>query len=447
MLCFTLCPVSDSEFDVEAYYPVTLYVKAEALFADEESDAEKLFTTMESADYEKFITEYVWNATSTLFFGTKRVYFSSSHENGQIPELSTPSGTEAPQSELTGSPTMTMTNSQSEVGIDTGILDETNGATLPSTQPEVTMTEAANVEITALPEESESPLDTLTGVPASNTTGNTTGAALPIEASTTDTPNVDVTELPEETDAVTDIPTANTSIPTTTDAEISGSTTAPMSDSAAVETDAPGASEPTRVPQVEEPQVPELEVTDVPENSATGSPVAGTNVSSTDSTSGISESNPVMFPASMEFGFFPDVEVKEPTAEEVGALVKQINRFYDDVLGVSYENFQTFEADGELLEAFTILRTLFLHQSSSNRRHPFSGCNQVVNTTFVNETFGINFDGFAFFEEGSNVPFKREVLTVMEGADYMRFIQDYAWNVTRPSPFFDTLSVKFEAFF
>lgn len=70
----------------------------------------------------------------------------------------------------------------------------------------------------------------------------------------------------------------------------------------------------------------------------------------------------------------------------------------------------------------------------------------MVNTTFVDEAFGINFDAFAFFEEGSDVPSPGEVFTVMEAADYRGFIENYAWNVTKPSPFVDTMSVEFRAY-
>jgi hypothetical protein len=63
----------------------------------------------------------------------------------------------------------------------------------------------------------------------------------------------------------------------------------------------------------------------------------------------------------------------------------------------------------------------------------------------VNQTFGINFDAFAFFEEGSDVPSTTEVFTVMEAADYQEFIQQYAWNASNSSPFVDTMRVVFMA--
>jgi hypothetical protein len=57
----------------------------------------------------------------------------------------------------------------------------------------------------------------------------------------------------------------------------------------------------------------------------------------------------------------------------------------------------------------------------------------------------LTFDGFAFFEEGSDVPLPVEVFEVMQAASYESFIQDYVWNVTSPSPFKDTSSVSFTA--
>jgi hypothetical protein len=337
-MCSLLFPVTDTDFDVEAYYPVTLFIEAEVLSSQEGPDAEELYKTMRGANYTEFITAYVWYAPSPLFHETQRVYFSSSLDAGLIPGSPTPPGTEEPQSEVTSVPTMAMTASQSEE-VDPGIPDETTGAILPTSPPELTVTDAPKVEMTDLPEETEPSLETGTDIPA-------TATSIPsnAEAEITGSTGAPMSDSPVE---VPDIATSgpDTAAPSTTDEETGELTV----------TDAPAAPEETGVPEVE--------VTSGPEMSATDSPEAeiSTSVPSTASTSGEAESNPVVLSANMEFGFFPDVEVSEPTPEQVGDLVSQINRFYDDVLSPEYENFQTFETNGESLEtSFTIIHPLFI---------------------------------------------------------------------------------------
>ena len=312
---------------MEEYHPVTLYIDAEAQYADGAPTAEEIYATMESANYETFITDYVWMAGSPLFFETQRVYFSSSLDAGQIPGLPTPPGTDEPNEEITNAPTMALTASHTEAEVDGGLSDETTGSLLPL-PPEEAVTDAPDVEMTELPEESEIPINNVTSVPASAT-----------------------------------------SIPTTTDAEITGSTEEPMADSSASVTNAPGTAVPSNttneetgeVPDVEESQapedsmLPESTVTDVP------GPATSTNDTSSGSASGEATSNPVVVPASLTFGFFLGVEVTEPTAGEIDGLVVQINSFYDDVLSAEYENFQTFETNGKPVER-RYLHQQFVHQ-------------------------------------------------------------------------------------
>lgn len=59
----------------------------------------------------------------------------------------------------------------------------------------------------------------------------------------------------------------------------------------------------------------------------------------------------------------------------------------------------------------------------------------------------LNFDANGFYTDGTTIPSAPEVLSVMQGADYNNYIENYVWK-TEPamqSIFFEVTSVEYMA--
>ncbi|CAB9513388.1 Conserved hypothetical protein [Seminavis robusta] len=480
--------VADSEFDEDAVFPVTVHYEGVAIFEGEEApSAVELLSAMEAGDYQKFITDYVWEANSVLFFDTQSVFFTSALDDGPIYQLPTvgPEEPEIPPSsaplEETDAPTVASTAAETdaptvastaaeteereaetdapEVPVDTDAPGLPVVTDAPETDPPAPDTEAPVVETDA--PETEPPVEETDAPETEPPAVETDAPETEPPAEDTDAP-IEVTDAPEtEIPAVlpepevTEPPLVVTEPPlVATDGPIEV-TEAPMEETGApvLETEAPmevteapmevteAPMEVTDAPELPEPDVtepplvvtePPLVVTEPPAEETgapaevTGAPEEGEATETPDDgmtgapegimtlPAEVEEDSSRVLQASMDFGFFEGTEVRQPTPEEVDGLVVQINNFYTDVLDESFENFATFEAN-------------------------------VVNTTFFNETVGVDFDAFAFFEPGTEAPSPFEVLSVMESGDYTEFITAYVWNVTMDSIFYQTQSVQFYA--
>jgi len=95
--------------------------------------------------------------------------------------------------------------------------------------------------------------------------------------------------------------------------------------------------------------------------------------------------------STLEYGFFAGTQVRQPTEEEYNGLMAETTRFYTDVMKAAYPNLESFVAfrvDDEFRPANTDLPIF------------------------------VDFDAYAFFQEGTTIPTEEEVFATLQAADY-----------------------------
>ena len=100
----------------------------------------------------------------------------------------------------------------------------------------------------------------------------------------------------------------------------------------------------------------------------------------------------VLVESILEYGFFPEVTLREPTEEEYNGLMAVTTDFYTQALRAAFPNLQSFEAV-RVADEFR----------PTNTDRPVQ----------------VDFDAFTTFTPGTTVPTSAEVFEVMEDLDYM----------------------------
>ena len=100
----------------------------------------------------------------------------------------------------------------------------------------------------------------------------------------------------------------------------------------------------------------------------------------------------VLVESILEYGFFPEVTLREPTEEEYNGLMVETTNFYTQALRAAFPNLQSFEAV-RVADEFR----------PTNTDRPVQ----------------VDFDAISTFTEGTTIPTAAEVFEVMEDLDYM----------------------------
>jgi hypothetical protein len=206
--------------------------------------------------------------------------------------------------------------------------------------------------------------------------------------------------------------------PATTAPTASPTTAGPVATPA---TDAP-AGTPTVAPAATPTAAPAATPTVAPAATPTVAPASTTGGPTSAGSAAEEESGRVVVEDSfLEYGFFEEFEVREPTQEELDGLYEQTNRFFTDVFRAMF---------GDDFVAFT----------AENNVYSFLGADAEY-------PVNIDFSAVTEFAEGVEPPTVDEVFTIMQNADLNSFISDYVWMTTPPMSgmFFETQRVRYDA--
>ncbi|CAB9498263.1 expressed unknown protein [Seminavis robusta] len=158
----------------------------------------------------------------------------------------------------------------------------------------------------------------------------------------------------------------------------------------------PNTSEPTAVPLTSVPSPTLVPISDAP--------------------SGIVRS--VSVPAILDFTFYQGTTDTNPTPEDVAAILDQVELFYTDVL------------QGALPGVVESIQAIL---STPGRRH------------LMSVDYSLHFDLIVSFFDGAGVLSEDELIEAMSNANYLDFVQSYAWTLQN-SVFYDTEHVAFKDF-